>query len=176
MGRLTVCSMSRPGPGGPVYRLTEAGRELGDVCLVLGTWGARWREVLPAHMDPYLALWMLARLIEPEKLPRERVVVRFDLTDRSNPNRYLVVATRRGNEVCARPPGFGEDGIVTTDAQCLMRWHNGAVSLAAAQKAGAMTLTAPRWLARTLSECGRLSPYADITRARSESPGCVRSW
>jgi DNA-binding HxlR family transcriptional regulator len=45
----------QPGPGGPVYRLTEAGRELADVCLVLGAWGARWREVLPAHMDPYLA-------------------------------------------------------------------------------------------------------------------------
>jgi hypothetical protein len=85
-------------------------------------------------MDPYLALWMLARLIEPKKLPRERVVVRFDLTDRSNPDRYWVVATRRGNEVCVRPPGFGEDGIVTTDAQGLVRWHNGTVSLAAAQK------------------------------------------
>jgi DNA-binding HxlR family transcriptional regulator len=159
----------QPGPGGPVYRLTEAGRELGDVCLVLGAWGARWREVLPAHMDPYLALWMLARLIEPKKLPRERVVVRFDLTDRSNPDRYWVVATRRGNEVCVRPPGFGEDGIVTTDARGLVRWHNGTVSLAAAQKAGAITVTAPNWLARTLSEWGRLSPYADITHARPDS-------
>jgi DNA-binding HxlR family transcriptional regulator len=163
----------QPGPGGPVYQLTEAGRELGHVCLTLGAWGARWREVLPVHMDPYLALWMLARLIGPNNLPRERVVVRFDLTDRSNPSRYWVVATRRGNEVCVRPPGFDEDGIVTTDAQWLVRWHNGTVSLAAAQKAGAMTVTAPRWLARTLSEWGRLSPYAGITHAHGESPGCA---
>jgi len=163
----------RPGTGGPVYQLTEAGRELGHVCLTLGAWGARWREVLPVHMDPYLALWMLARLIGPNNLPRERIVVRFDLTDRSNPSRYWVVATRRGNEVCVRPPGFDEDGIVTTDAQWLVRWHNGTVSLAAAQKAGAMTVTAPRWLARTLSEWGRLSPYADITHAHGESSGCA---
>jgi hypothetical protein len=107
-------------------------------------------------MDPYLALWMLARLIEPKRLPRERVVVRFDLTDRSNPDRYWVIAARRGN---------GEDGIVTTDAQGLVRWHNGSVSLAAAQRAGAMTVTAPRWLARTLSEWGRLSRYVSITPA-----------
>jgi len=158
-----------PGPGGPVYRLTEAGRELGDVCLALGAWGARWREVLPIHMDPYLALWMLARLIEPASLPRERIVVRFDLTDRGNPGRYWIVAARRGNEVCVEPPGFDEDGIVTTDAPWLVRWHNGTVSLAAAQKAGGMAVAAPRWLARTLGEWGRLSPYAGITHRNEHS-------
>ena len=159
----------RRGPGGPVYELTEAGRELGDVCLALGAWGARWREVLPAHIDPYLALWMLSRLIEPASLPRDRVVVRFDLTDGSSPSRYWLVATRRGNEVCVRPPGFDEDGIVTTDARWLVRWHNGSASLATAQKAGGMTVTAPRWLARTLSEWGRLSPFADIARSHASA-------
>jgi DNA-binding HxlR family transcriptional regulator len=158
-----------PGPGGPAYRLTAAGRELGEVCLTLGAWGARWREVLPAHADPYLALWMLARLIEPHSLPRERVVVRFDLAGPGRPSRYWVVATRRGSEVCVRPPGFAEDGIVTTDAQSLVRWHNGSVSLAAAQKADRMTVTAPPWLARTLSQWGRLSPFADITSSRAAS-------
>ena len=156
-----------PGPAGPVYELTEAGRELGDVCLALGAWGARWREVLPAHIDPYLALWMLTRLIEPQSLPRDRVVVRFDLTGRASPSRYWVVATRRGNEVCVRPPGFGEDGIVTTDAHWLVRWHNGTITLGEAQKAGGMTVTAPPWLARTLSEWGRLSPFAAITRSHA---------
>ena len=62
---------------------------------------------------------------------------------------------------------------MTTDAQWLVRWHNGTVSLAAAQKAGAMTVTAPRWLARTLSGWGQLSPYAGITHARGESSGCT---
>jgi len=152
----------KPGQGGPVYQLTEAGRELGDVCLALGAWGARWREVLPAHIDPYLALWMLARLIEPASLSRDRIVVRFDLTDRSKPNRYWVVASRRGNEVCVSHPGFDEDAIVTTDAQWLVRWHSGAASLAAAQKAGGMAVAAPPWLTRTLSEWGRLSPFADL--------------
>jgi DNA-binding HxlR family transcriptional regulator len=155
----------KPGPGGPVYQLTEAGNELGEVCLALGAWGARWRELLPAHIDPYLALWMLTRLIKPEGLPRDRIVVRFDLTDQSNPSRYWVIATRRGNEVCVRSPGFDEDGIVTTDAQWLVRWHTGTVSLGAAQKAGGMTVIAPPWLARTLSEWGRLSPFADTPRA-----------
>src|SRR5262245_39376603 len=50
--RLEACGVvtRTPGRGGPVYQLTEAGRELGEVCLALGAWGARWREVLPAHI------------------------------------------------------------------------------------------------------------------------------
>ena len=108
---------------------------------------------------------MLTRLIKPEGPPRDRIVVRFDLTDQSNPSRYWVVATRRGNEVCVRPPGFDEDGIVTTDAHWLVRWHTGTASLGAAQKAGGMTVIASPWLIRTLDEWGRLSPFADITRA-----------
>ncbi len=89
--RLEACGVITrvPDRHGPVYRLTEAGRELGEVCLALGAWGARWREVLPAHMDPYLALWMLARLIDPAGLPRDRVVVRFDLAGCKPPQPVL---------------------------------------------------------------------------------------
>ena len=41
--------------GAPCYRLTACGTELTQVCLALGAWGARWREVRPEHRDPYLA-------------------------------------------------------------------------------------------------------------------------
>ncbi len=150
----------------PTYRLTDAGRELGEVCLALGAWAARWRESPPRQLDPYLALWMLARLIDPQTLPRPRIVVRFDLTDRSRPNRYWLVASRDGNEVCVQFPGFAEDGIVTTDARWLLRWHTGQVSLAAAEKAGGIAVTAPRWLTRTVSSWGTLSPFAHIARQR----------
>ncbi|GAA2875639.1 hypothetical protein [Nonomuraea rubra] len=54
------------------YRLTDCGMELIEVCMALGAWGARWREVPPEYLDPYLALWMLSRLIDPGSLPRRR--------------------------------------------------------------------------------------------------------
>ncbi len=158
----------RDSAAGPTYELTEAGRELGNVCLTLGAWGARWREVQPVHLDPYLALWMLARLIDPESLPRPRVVVRFDLTDESKPNRYWVVAaqSRAGNEVCVQFPGFDEDAVVSTDPEWLVRWHSGQVSLGAAQRAGGISVEGPRWVVRTLTAWGGLSPFADIARQR----------
>ena len=144
------------------YHLTDCGRELADVCLTLGVWGARWREVLPEHHDPYLVLWSTSRLLDPGTLPRPRVVVRFDLTDRSTPGRYWLVCSRTGNEVCVQPPGFTEDAIVVTDPAWLVRWHGGAVTLPQAQRAGGMTVTGPRWVVQELTRWGRLSPFADI--------------
>ena len=49
----------------PVYQLTDCGQELAQVCLALGVWGARWREVRPEHHDPYLVVWMLSRHDRP---------------------------------------------------------------------------------------------------------------
>lgn len=159
---------------GPSYRLTEAGADLGHVCLQLGAWAARWRDARSADLDPYLALWMLARLIDPTSLPRRRVVVRFDLTDRSRPDRYWLVVEPSGAEVCAEFPGFTEDGIVTTDAAWLIRWHTGAISLPAAIRAGGIHLEGPRWLFRLLTDWGTLSPFAAITTARATTSSTGR--
>jgi DNA-binding HxlR family transcriptional regulator len=150
------------------YRLTPAGRELADVVLALGAWAARWRQALPEQRDPYLMLWMLARLVDPATLPRPRVVVRFDLADGPAPHRYWLVTRSTGdNEVCVTPPGHAEDGVVATDTAGLHRWHCGHVRLGAAERSGALRVTGPPWLHRTLAAWGALSPYAGITPAPS---------
>lgn len=156
------------------YQLTDAGKELAEVCLTLGVWGARWREVLPEHHDPYLVLWSISRLLDPATLPRARVVVRFDLTDRSSsdrsgPERYRLVCDQAGNEVCVHPPGFTEDAVMVTDTGWLTRWHIGAVTLPHAQRAHGITVTGPRWAVQELTRWGRLSPFADIGPGASAS-------
>jgi len=149
------------------YELTDCGRELAEVCLSLGAWGARWREAQPEAQDPYLALWTVCRLLDPTTLPRPRIVVRFDLTDERRPNRFWLVLDRTGNEVCLQPPGFAEDGVVTTDTGWLIRWYAGEASLGAAQRAVKMTVQAPRWLVHELSRWGRLNPYLNTITARA---------
>jgi DNA-binding HxlR family transcriptional regulator len=153
------------------YALTESGRELADVCMTLGIWGARWREVRPEHHDPYLVLWSVSRLVDPATLPRPRVVVRFDLTDRSRPDRYWLVLGSAGSEVCVQEPGYPADGVVSTDAAWLVRWVTGAASVGQAQRAGAMAVAGPRWLVRELAAWGRLSAFADVQPvARAAAP------
>lgn len=145
------------------YALTEAGRELADVVLALGRWGARWRETLPEHHDPYLMLWTLSRLVDPAGLPRPRVVVRFDLAGGVTPDRYWLVVAPGGNEVCVTHPGGQEDGVVATEPGWLYRWHCGHVGLGAAIRDGGMHVTAPPWLQRALAEWSTLSPFAGLT-------------
>ena len=120
----------------PTYQLTDCGQELAQVCLALGVWGARWREVRPEHHDPYLVVWMLSRMIDRDGLPRPRVVVRFDVPAHPPPNRYWLVLGAGEREVCVHDPGFGDDAVVTTDVATLVAWHCGRLSLGQAQRAG----------------------------------------
>ena len=110
---------------GTTYALTPMGRELADLCLALGFWGARWCASQPADQDPYIALWTMARLIDPASLPRSRVVVRFDVIRRDSPVRLWLVLGEDGNEVCVDPPGFAEDAVVVADTSTVVRWYAG---------------------------------------------------
>jgi DNA-binding HxlR family transcriptional regulator len=157
----------RPSGRHSTYHLTDCGMELADVCHALGVWGARWLETTPEQMDPHLALWSWTRLIDRTELPAQRVVVRFDLTDNSRPDRYWVVLTRQESEVCVHAPGFPEDLVVTTDAPWLIKWHSGAVTLSAARRSGGFRFTGPPSLVRAFARWGGLSPFADVSPARA---------
>jgi DNA-binding HxlR family transcriptional regulator len=54
----------RPNPSrrGWIYELTDAGQELAPVCHTLGTWGARWLEAAPHHLDAAVLLPQATRL------------------------------------------------------------------------------------------------------------------
>jgi DNA-binding HxlR family transcriptional regulator len=153
------------------YHLTESGHELADVCYALGVWGTRWLEHTPSDLDAYLALWYFALLVDREALPPNRVVVRFDLTDRSRPNRYWVLLDRSGTEVCVTHPGYEDDLVITTDARWLVRWHTGAVDLGAVRRAGGMTFAGSRTLIRQFGSWGGLSPFAGVARPRAVAAG-----
>ena len=59
-------------------------------------------------------------------------------------------------------PGHAENLIITTDARWLVRWHTGAVSLAAARKAGGIRMEGPRNLIRAFGTWGGLSPLDSV--------------
>lgn len=149
------------------YHLTECGRELAVVCDALGRWGARWLEAAPSHLDAHLALWFWARLVDRDALPPERVVVRFDLTDGSRPDRLWVLLSRTETEVCGKSPGLPEDLVITTDTLWLIKWHSGAVTLRAAREAGHFRIEGPEHLVRAFPTWKGLSPFADIHPVRT---------
>jgi len=153
---------------GSVYELTDAGRELEEVCFALGTWGARWLDVAPEDLDASVVLWAMCRLMEKEgQLPDERVVVRFDLRDLPN-QPFWVVAGAEGAEVCVKPPGFEPDLLLATDSEWLAKWHMGRISLGQAMHHGLVEVRGPRRLVRALATWG-LSPFKDVRPAESNA-------
>jgi DNA-binding HxlR family transcriptional regulator len=159
----------RPGSGRRVsYVLTDAGRELREVCWSLGTWGARWLEVAPEHLDATVVLWSLCRTIDVEHMVEERMVVRFDLTDGRWP-RLWIVAQQPEAELCARDPGFDDDVVVRTSAASLTDWHTGRLSLGGAMRAGLMQAEGRRHAVREVASWGGRSAFADVKPARARA-------
>lgn len=146
---------------GSTYHLTDMGRELVDVCLALGNWGAKWLEVGPQHLDARVVLWSIARLIDRGQMPEPRIVIRFDVSDAERANQFWLVIEREAVEVCSRNPGFEERLVVTTTANWLAQWHMGHISLAEAQRRRLIDVAGPRGLVRAMATWG-LSPFAHI--------------
>lgn len=159
---------------GSLYYLTEAGRELAEVGRVLGEWGARWTEMEVHHLDPYVVLWAKCRLWDLSKLPRPRIVIRFDISDFRQPLWILVQPS--GAEVCAKHPGFDEDLVVAADRETLARWHSGKLSYREAQASGRLRVDGAPSLVRSFPDWVPLSMFAGVESAQTKvapqaSPG-----
>ena len=151
---------------GSRYLLTEAGRELGPVCMALGEWGARWLELAPEHLDPGVTLWSLCHHLEPGKIPTRRVVVGFEFAGAPvREQRLWLLVEHMRAEVCATPPGE-EDLRVHADAAAFVRWYLGQLSWSSALASGSIRIDGPRALARSFPTWTTRSAFAHVTPGR----------
>jgi DNA-binding HxlR family transcriptional regulator len=153
------------------YRLTPAGRDLWDVILALGNWGARWLDVAPEHCDPWNALWSMSRSLVKERLPDRRTVVRFNFTGYGKRKMPIWLIVDGGEtELCLKHPGFDEDLVVDAEAEWFVKWHMGWVSWADAVAGGHITVTGPRALAKALPTWNKLSRFAGVKLEPARRP------
>ena len=156
--------VTAPAGHGSRYYLTSAGQELADVVLQMGTWGARWLDLVPDDYDAAVVLWAWAKFIDVGRLPPHRVVVRFDISDDAN-KCYWMLLQRPESEVCVKNPGLDEDLVVATDSITLTEVHRGRLGFGRAAKTGRLTISGPRDLARAFPTWGGLSYYAKVRPA-----------
>ena len=157
-----VESASKLAGRGRCYELTPAGRDLFKVCLALGEWGARWLEIAPENLDPFVALWSMCNALRRDRLPARRVVIRFDFTGRRSPERYWLLIELGDTEICKTYPGGDEDLYITADAEAFVRWHAGQLSWAAAIRDRRIQLCGPSWLVRAFPAWNARSMFAHI--------------
>jgi DNA-binding HxlR family transcriptional regulator len=155
---------SRPKPDGRGcrYELTSAGRELFKVCASLGEWGARWLEIAPQHLDPFVALWSMCNALRRDRLPNRRVVIRFDFTGRPRDERYWLLIEHGETEICKTYPGLDEDLYITAQAEAFVKWHAGQLTWAEATRTHRIKLDGLSWIVRAFPTWNARSMFAHI--------------
>lgn len=156
------------------YELTPAGQSLFSVCQSLGEWGARWLEIAPENLDPFVALWSMCNALRRDRLPDGRVVIRFDFTGRPRQERYCLLIEHGDTEICKTYPGFDEDLYITAEAEAFVKWHAGQLTWAQITREGRIQLDGPSRLVRVFPTWNARSMFAHIKpvpRAPKNSAG-----
>ena len=167
-----VQTVPNPNGHGFRYHLTDAGADLAQVMKALGTWGERWMELAPEHLDPGVVLhswvsWYLAH----EQLPDRRVVVHFRFPGLPKKGAELwIIFDGEHSEVCRKDPGFEVDLYVQAEPAALAEWHLGRIEWADALRAERIRLLGPAALARALPTWNRRSPAAQANRMPDHPP------
>jgi len=144
------------------YRLTTSGDDLFKVCQSLGEWGARWLEIAPENLDPFVALWSMCNALRRDRLPDHRVVIRFDFTGFRRGERYWLLLEHGDTEICKTYPGLDEDLYVTAEAEAFVKWHAGHLSWAEALRDSRIQLDGPSWLMKAFPTWNARSMFAHI--------------
>jgi DNA-binding HxlR family transcriptional regulator len=157
-----VESVLEPDRHGHHYQLTTAGYDLFKVCQSLGEWGARWLEIAPENLDPFIALWSMCNALRRDQLPDRRVVIRFDFTGRPRRERYWLLIEHKDTEICRTSPGLDEDLFVTADAEAFVKWHAGQLTWAQALREDRIQLDGSPSLVRAFPTWNARSAFAHI--------------
>lgn len=147
-------------PNGPVYALTNEGRELAGTVRELGTWGQRWlpRTLPREQLDADALLWDMRRRVRTEELPPTPVVARIELSDLRGLAGVRFLLLRRSEvSLCSTNPGFPEELRISASLRTLTAWWRGDISLTDARAEGMLVQgrrewvrALPRWFERYL--------------------------
>ena len=149
------------------YELTSAGHDLFTVCQSLGEWGARWLEIAPEHLDPFVALWSMCNALRRDRLPDRRVVIRFEFTGCPRRERYWLLIELGDTEICKTSPGLDEDLCITAEAEAFVKWHAGQLTWAQAVRDRRIQLDGASSLVRAFPTWNARSMFAHVTPART---------
>ena len=151
-------------PGVFEYQLTASGRELEPLVQGFGIWGQRWidADLSLQHLDAPLLMWDVRRNINPDPMPKRRVVIQFQYRELPASQRswWLLVDPEADVDLCAIDPGFDVDLYISTDLRTMTAIWMGLDTVRAALRAERMMLTGDRQLASSVETWLSLSAFA----------------
>jgi DNA-binding HxlR family transcriptional regulator len=145
----------RPAPSGHgfEYHLTDAGRELEPLIMMMGEWGAHWapNRLGPEDRGVTLLMWDMHARSGPSTSRGRRVVVALEFTDvPQNKRRWWLVSEGNAADLCMTDPGHEVDLFVFVDLPTMTAIWIGDLSVEAALASGALEAHGPADLRRRL--------------------------
>ncbi|MEO1405578.1 MAG: helix-turn-helix domain-containing protein [Pseudomonadota bacterium] len=160
----------RPGDKGekPLYYLTPAGEELGEIVFDLGRWGHRWgRDLAIDDLDPEHLIWSMHMRMNTAIMPTKRTTIAFEFADQPANKRYFwIVSENKRVQACLKHPGFDEDLHVIAKVRSLTYAWRGFVSLRDEISKGNIKVLGPSKLVKAFPDWLLGSMLADNERMR----------
>jgi DNA-binding HxlR family transcriptional regulator len=148
------------------YHLTDSGRDLAPIIEGMGHWATRWidSECTLANLDAQLLMWNMRRKIDPDPLPRRRLVIEFIYPElpRERSRYWLIVSPGEGADLCSVDPGFDVDLYVSADLKAMTSAWMGMSRIEDEIDDGKIRLTGDRRMIETLSQWMKRSRYATV--------------
>jgi DNA-binding HxlR family transcriptional regulator len=155
---------------GHSYRLTAAGEAFRPMIEMMGEWGLKWGQGLvgPDDLDSKLLIGGIRQHIDPEDVPAQEFVVRFDFRGipkgSRNPRHWWLLIRRDEIEVCLKDPGQDLDVMVEADLGAFTKVWTGYSRL---EEALAQGLVSFRGADPAIAQIQRMLKLTDETVLRT---------
>ncbi|WP_435926518.1 winged helix-turn-helix transcriptional regulator [Mesorhizobium sp. WSM4083] len=167
-----LVSRGSEGPGKPAaYRLTEAGKALGEVVRAIAVWGQEWIDVEPslADVDTDFLMWDIRRHVRRLSSLPDRFVVRFHFPDAPEGKRlHWLVFARDEVDLCYVDPGFEIDVQIEAALKTMVRIWIGSQGLSGALANGDIQIDGPRKFTSNAADWLGLGSLAEIQKRPAE--------
>lgn len=153
---------SRSEKGTYEYELTPSGHDVRQIVEAMGFWGQKWVDSKQSlqNTDPTLLMWDMRRNLNPQPLPKRRVVVEFTYPEQPSSKRrwWLVIEPDGEVDLCWADPGFPVDLHISTPLRTMTAVWMGLTTLD--RETARIRLEGDRAIARTMQTWLGLSPFA----------------
>jgi len=155
------------GQRGHEYFPTPACDALLPVLIAIGEWGLIWvRDMLVEDdFDVDFLMYYLERSIDPEKLPGDQTVIRFQFTELRGQRNWWLLVERSSVQICLTPPARDVDIYLTTTLRTMHDVWMGDRSYRDAVNAEDLIIEGEPALTRNVSSWLRPSVFASSDRA-----------
>jgi DNA-binding HxlR family transcriptional regulator len=155
------------GQRGHEYFPTPACEQFLPVIIAIGEWGLSWtRDMLVQDdFDIDFLMFYLERSVDPEKLPGDETVIRFQFTELVEQRNWWLLVDRSSVQVCLTAPARDVDVYFTTTVRTMHDVWMGDRSYRDAVNAEDLIIEGEPALTRNISNWLRPSAFAASPRA-----------